>query len=322
MASPIQEITVIIPTYNRGHCVMKALESVLSQTLTPTEILVIDDGSTDGTEKLFENNQSSLVKYYRKKNGGVSSARNFGARLAKGNWLAFLDSDDHWFPEKLEQQCNCLEHHSVRACYCQIRTSDGERKGGFHEALPNVPNGQFFHEDIVWELLWKTEGHPMVQTLLIEKNLFSSLGGFDETLEVAEDTAFFYRVLLTGQFSYVNTHLAVLNRMRENPGLSDNPAPEKRLIRYLCSIRVQMELWLRIVDQQPESARHIESRISYFSQRLALAYCAQKEYGSAKKWAALSLNFGKMDKQFPKKFIIRFAPKIIQNQAYSAWHRA
>ena len=319
MSSAEQKVTVIIPTFNRRECVMKAVESALAQTLPPWEILVIDDGSTDGTEELFKATQSPAIKYLRKENGGVSSARNFGAHQAEGEWLAFLDSDDHWLPEKLEQQLSCLNHHSVRACYCEIRTSDGEQKGGFHEALPNIPKGQFFHQDIAWELLWKTEGHPMVQTLLIEKDLFFSLRGFDESLEVAEDTAFFYRLLLSGQFSYVNTHLAVLDRNRENPGLSDNPAPEKRLIRYLCSTRVQMELWLQIVDRHPEAARHLESRISYFSQRLALAYCAQKNFSSARKWAALSLHFGKMNQELPKSLALRFFPQLIQNQARRSW---
>ena len=94
------EISVVIPTYNRSNLVCDAIDSVLKQTYFEyiKEIIVIDDGSTDDTEiKIKKKYGDNLkVKYYKKENGGVSSARNLGMKYAVGNWIALLDSDDEW----------------------------------------------------------------------------------------------------------------------------------------------------------------------------------------------------------------------------------
>jgi glycosyltransferase involved in cell wall biosynthesis len=98
-----QSIAVIIPTYNRSHTLRRALDSVNNQTVRPSEICVVDDGSTDETEQLLSRHYPQ-VNYVYQSNAGVSSARNAGVALTKGHWLAFLDSDDEWMPNKLERQ--------------------------------------------------------------------------------------------------------------------------------------------------------------------------------------------------------------------------
>ena len=118
------KISVIIPAFNRAHCILNAVESALTQTLSPLEVLVIDDGSVDGTSELFENT-SSMVRYLTKVNGGVSSARNYGLKHAKGDWIAFLDSDDVWLPEKLTLQWKAMEALNSSACFTAIETEDG-----------------------------------------------------------------------------------------------------------------------------------------------------------------------------------------------------
>ena len=96
-------ISVIIPTFNRAELLKRALESVQCQTLLPYEVLVIDDGSTDHTKELV-NSQFPKVRFFHQEQKGVSAARNRGIQLAKGNWIAFLDSDDEWLPNKLRVQ--------------------------------------------------------------------------------------------------------------------------------------------------------------------------------------------------------------------------
>ena len=91
-------VSVVIPTFNRGHTLNRAIDSVLGQTLLPSEIIVIDDGSTDGTEELISKEYSS-VSYIKTDNRGVSAARNLGMKAAKSDWFAFLDSDDQWLPQ-------------------------------------------------------------------------------------------------------------------------------------------------------------------------------------------------------------------------------
>ncbi|NOQ77328.1 MAG: glycosyltransferase, partial [Methylococcaceae bacterium] len=94
-------VSIIIPTFNRSALLERALESVNKQTVSDYEIIVVDDGSTDNTAEMIQT-KFPEVQYVLQPNRGVSSARNKGLKLAKGQWLAFLDSDDEWLPDKLE----------------------------------------------------------------------------------------------------------------------------------------------------------------------------------------------------------------------------
>ena len=104
-------ISVIIPVYNRCILIERAIKSVLGQTLVPDEIIVIDDGSTDGTDKIIKNNYPDII-LLKQKNRGVSCARNNGIFNAKGTWITLLDSDDEWLPEKLEKQSQAIQVNS------------------------------------------------------------------------------------------------------------------------------------------------------------------------------------------------------------------
>jgi glycosyltransferase involved in cell wall biosynthesis len=96
------DISVVIPLYNKRQTVLQALESVLNQRLKPFEVIVVNDGSTDGSEQLVEELDHPLVRLISQPNGGVSSARNKGIEVSLGDWIAFLDADDEWFPDYLE----------------------------------------------------------------------------------------------------------------------------------------------------------------------------------------------------------------------------
>jgi len=101
------QVSVIIPTYNRAHILMRAVDSVLAQTFQQIEILVIDDGSTDNTPEML-NAYGGRIRVLSQENGGVSLARNVGIQAASGQFIAFLDSDDAWMPDKLERQVAAL----------------------------------------------------------------------------------------------------------------------------------------------------------------------------------------------------------------------
>src|SRR5436190_15605234 len=103
-------VSIIVPTYNRAYCIEKTLDSALAQTHGDLEIVVVDDGSTDDTEALMARRYGAepRVRYIRQANTGVTGARNHGLREARGDYIAFLDSDDLWLPWKLEAQLACL----------------------------------------------------------------------------------------------------------------------------------------------------------------------------------------------------------------------
>ena len=103
-------IAVIVPTHNRAGLLPRALNSILQQSLAPTEIILVDDGSTDHTEKLISKDFSA-VHYLYQAHTGVSAARNAGIAASSSNWIAFLDSDDEWQVEKLARQWRALQQH-------------------------------------------------------------------------------------------------------------------------------------------------------------------------------------------------------------------
>ena len=98
------KISVIIPTYNRGNMIERAVRSVLNQTYNNIEVIVVDDGSTDNTEEVIKDIKDTSVIYIKEANAGACVARNKGIDVSSGDYIAFLDSDDEWFPEKLEIQ--------------------------------------------------------------------------------------------------------------------------------------------------------------------------------------------------------------------------
>ncbi|MBI5065425.1 glycosyltransferase [Candidatus Woesearchaeota archaeon] len=109
------KVSIIIPTYNRARLLETTLNSVFSQTYENYEVLVIDDGSTDDTEKVLK--KFKKIRYFKKKNGGVSSARNLGIKNSKGNLIAFLDSDDLWHEKKLEKTVKKFKNSNIALVY-------------------------------------------------------------------------------------------------------------------------------------------------------------------------------------------------------------
>jgi glycosyltransferase involved in cell wall biosynthesis len=113
------DISVIVPTFNRCGSLRRALASVMDQTHVPAEIIVIDDGSTDATASMLRAEFPEAV-YCFQENNGVSAARNTGIRRATGQWLAFLDSDDEWLPEKLANQAAILmNNQAIQICHTE-----------------------------------------------------------------------------------------------------------------------------------------------------------------------------------------------------------
>ena len=103
-------VSIIIPTYNRGYIIKKSIDSVLHQTYEDFELIIVDDGSTDGTKQLIDEYEDDRIKYYSyEHNKGVVYARNYGMKMAKGDCIVFQDSDDVWHSDKLEKQIKILE---------------------------------------------------------------------------------------------------------------------------------------------------------------------------------------------------------------------
>ena len=190
------DISVIIPTHNRAHVLDRALDSVLRQSLAPAEVIVVDDGSTDGTEKLMRKRFSSC-HYLQQENLGVSSARNQGIKVATGDWLAFLDSDDEWLPSKLAAQKEALNDKGLRLCHTEeIWIRNGRRVNPMKKHAK--AGGWIFRQ-----CLPRCAISP--SSVLIHRSLFNDVGLFDESLPACEDYDLWLRICAFNPVLFIET---------------------------------------------------------------------------------------------------------------------
>ena len=186
MDNSIVNVSVIIPTYNRKNLLKRALHSVSNQTFVPQEIIVVDDGSSDGT-KDWVLERFPDVRYIYQDNSGVSSARNSGIKEAIGSWIAFLDSDDEWMPNKLEQQKGVINSfQEAWLCHTnEIWIRNGVR-------VNQMKKHQKYGGNVFENCLDICRISP--SSVLIKKEVFEMVGLFDESLKVCEDYDLWLRI--------------------------------------------------------------------------------------------------------------------------------
>jgi glycosyltransferase involved in cell wall biosynthesis len=197
----MQKVSVIIPNYNYGRFLRQAIQSALNQTLEPHEIIVVDDGSTDDSKEILLSFGDSII-LVEQENAGVAAARNRGSEIATGGFLAFLDADDYWHPDKLEKQMHKF-------------SSDAEI-GFVHCGSTYVDeNGKRNHDYITGEEGWvadellRFEAVVIANTLVIKRELFAQIGGFDTTRELhpSEDWDICYRLSRLCKLGFVREPL-------------------------------------------------------------------------------------------------------------------
>ena len=275
-------ISVVIPLYNGGEFIQEALESVLTQTTMPDEIIVVDDGSTDnGPEIVRRVARSHPITLLRKENGGQSSARNFGIARAHGDLIALLDQDDIWYPHHLA---------TLVEPFREVRPSD---LGWTYSNLDRIDlDGSMLIRSF---LSWLPTAHPkqsLVQCLgqdmfvlpsaaLISRKAFQEVGGFDETLSGYEDDDLFLRMFRAG---YDNHFIdAPLSRWRI---YSTSTSYSSRMAR---SRRIYAEKLLRSYPDEPREVKYYTTRViapRFFRQMLAeyrkaIKYGTRREAGQA-----------------------------------------
>lgn len=214
-------ISVVIPTYNRAHCIGAAIDSVLAQTFPACEVIVVDDGSTDDTRERVEA-YGRQVRYLFQQNAGVSSARNAGLRAARGDWIAFLDSDDEWIPEKLALQAAESKVHPGLLAHlvdCVVDDVAGGKRSIFEirGMAAEFASAPLLRRPIraVLACCFFPSGW------LVRRAAIEDAGFFDEGLEVYEDVDLLGRIALRGPFLVSCVQGATLKRRSGSIGLSD-----------------------------------------------------------------------------------------------------
>lgn len=191
-------ISVIVPTYNRAHTLGRALDSALAQSLKPFEIIVVDDGSTDSTAETVEywrgrNVDFQGLIYLKTENRGVSSARNVGASKAKGDWLAFLDSDDEWLPHKLARQAPLTKNYELVHGE-EIWIRNGVRVNAMDKYKKS--GGRIFKRCVDICCISPS-------SVLIRRELFLKLDGFRNDFPVCEDYELWLRITSRHEVGFI-----------------------------------------------------------------------------------------------------------------------
>ncbi len=209
-------MTVVIPVYNRADTIGQALSSVLVQTFDDYEIIVVDDGSTDGSADVVQNLGSDKVRLIRcSENRGAAAARNIGVAAAAGRYFAFLDSDDTWEPDKLALQVSALEHAPTRFWAC------GSDFYLWHEGRRTLVRTGLTPARFRKDILFGCSISPG-STLLVAREAFEKVGPFNEALRRLEDWDWLLRYIEHGEMLFLpqplaHIHLAPVEAARTNP---------------------------------------------------------------------------------------------------------
>ncbi|MBN2406266.1 MAG: glycosyltransferase [Elusimicrobia bacterium] len=221
--------SVIIPTYNRIGYLKKSVDSVLGQTYDDLELIVVDDGSSDGTERLIRGYEDVRLKYIYQENRGVSSARNRGLDESCGGYIAFLDSDDWWHRDKLMETEKAIArdpgfmvYHTKERWYMNGRHLNHKKK---HEKK----DGYIFPDCL-------RICSVSMSTAVMKDELFEEVGRFDEGLEVCEDYEFWLRVTAKHPVRLIDRELTLKNGGHEDQLSRRYWGMDRFRIRAICSL--------------------------------------------------------------------------------------
>lgn len=210
------KISVIIPTYNDGQYLKQAIESVLSQTLKPSEIIVVDDGSinneSEGIVKSFEASDNKItIHYFYQENSGPSSARNRGVKEARGNYIAFLDADDKWLDDNLSHKASFLYKTDNPSDYFGIYGSFVFSDTGLIQKFCRADGNSGYAEKI-----GRRNGIPGgLPSFLLLKKAYEDVGGLDPNLTINEDFDLILRLLKKGYLVKGDSEAGFIRNIRE-----------------------------------------------------------------------------------------------------------
>ena len=190
-------VSIVIPTFNRYHTLKRTLNSVFEQTYKNFEVILVDDGSTDDTRKI--ENEFDIIYIYQK-NLGVSRARNEGIKSARGEWIAFLDSDDEWHTDKLQKQMNFFKNNpKIKFCHTKEKWIRYQKEVKYPKRLEK-PSGWCFCDNLQTCKI-------AASSTVCHKEVFDKVGLFDENFKVCEDYDMWLRVAYRYKIGLIEENL-------------------------------------------------------------------------------------------------------------------
>jgi glycosyltransferase involved in cell wall biosynthesis len=254
------EVSVIIPTYNRGWIIKEAIDSVLAQTFDAYELIVVDDGSEDNTAEIL-NNFSNKIRIIRQPNKGVSAARNLGIKSSSGQFIALLDSDDLWLPEKLNQQISFFRNNpDAMICQTQeiwIRNGKRVNPCKYHKKL----SGMIFEPSLSLCLVSPS-------AVMFKRELLEMVGLFDESLYACEDYDLWLRVSLAFPIYLIDEALII-----KRGGHSDQLSRHSMLDKY------RIEAIKKLLNQNLLTSEQRQAALAKFKEKCTIYATGCKKRG-------------------------------------------
>lgn len=305
---------MIIATYNRAHLLDRAIESVLAQTYKDFELIVIDDGSTDATKELMARYEGQL-RFLQHDHRGKSMALNCAIDEARGEWIALLDSDDYWLPEKLQWQIEAVDtvrDGSCGACFTNGRFINNpamsmslfEFYGRKDHAAMGVMPRQV-------EALAASSAGVSVVALLCRADLARQAGCFDPELAFTEDYDFVFRLSLLTPFCFVNKELVIIDRAAPTARHTGTSAVWDRADFRLQCEQYRCEKWMRLVaSKMPAVQSTIRRRLRCIHSAWANWYLLAEDYAAARKHLSTAARYEVTPAILVKRCVAYAAPAL------------
>jgi glycosyltransferase involved in cell wall biosynthesis len=231
----VPKVSVVIPTFNYAQYVTYAVQSVLNQSVSDFEIILVDDGSTDNTQAVLAPFQPH-IRYIYQDNRGLAAARNTGIRAAAGEYIAFLDSDDWWLPTKLERQVALLDRRDeLGLVYCDFCWQYDETG-----TVVRSPQRGWFRSGFVFADLL-VQNFIQTPTPIVRSQVFNAVGLFDESLPAREDWDMWLRIAARFEIAFVDEVLAIYRFHSRN--MSRN---------YRLTYKCELQVFSKAVTSFPE----------------------------------------------------------------------
>ena len=219
-------ISVVIPLYNKQNSILATIQSVVNQTYTDFELLIIDDGSTDDSASIAASYPDTRIRVIDKENGGVCSARNRGIQEANGEYIALLDGDDQWDKKYLDEQMRMVADFPNAAMWGInfAELSDGKLIRKLATALPDGYRG---YVENYFQMQGRVSDLFCSSSVLIRKEVFDKVGMFDERIKYAEDSDMWFRIITNYPVAFYDRYMVWYLYDAENRAMN-----RKRLLKY------------------------------------------------------------------------------------------
>jgi glycosyltransferase involved in cell wall biosynthesis len=308
-------VSVIIPTYNRADCITKSIDSVLSQNYNDYEIIVVDDGSTDNTRQILQVYvDKGLIRYIYQDNAGCAAARNVGISTAKGEWIAFLDSDDRWLPDKLAVQMQYLLETGLDVCFTNIAF---EYNQDSKIDISNPKQGQpdrWIATDSLDLVITPNEFYTPLPSMVVKSSLLKKTGTFNEKEVWGSDTSFILKFCAERPVAYINRNLVIADRTKGRLRLTSGREMSSETGRsyLLAKVLTYAELYFRCRKQSKKTIKRTGRTLGFYLSILAVSCCITGDNYNARRFAKDGMHFAMRVRDYIRCICVLLCPWLVR----------